>query len=67
MIGSDSPGVFWQVAGYPISFASIPAFGVPTLYVTLERVKERFRRTPRTGGHEAGAASPDGGRPAPVR
>lgn len=40
---------------------------VPTLYVTLERAKERFRRTPRAGGHEAGAASRDGGRPVPVR
>ncbi|GHE47892.1 hydrogenase expression protein [Streptosporangium violaceochromogenes] len=39
---------------------------VPTLYVMLERTKERLRRTPRAGGRLEAPAG-EGGRPVPVR
>ncbi|MEV8638128.1 efflux RND transporter permease subunit [Streptosporangium sp. NPDC051023] len=39
---------------------------VPTLYVMLERTKERFRRTPKAGKHEAEAKAQDDDRLAPV-
>lgn len=39
---------------------------VPTLYVMLERTKERLRRAPRAGGRQAAPAG-EGGRPVPVR
>ncbi|MEV7013183.1 efflux RND transporter permease subunit [Streptosporangium sp. NPDC051022] len=39
---------------------------VPTLYVMLERTKERFRRKPKAGRHEAEARTQDDDRLAPV-